>query len=68
VARAEMRDGKSLAARKYARRDLLDGNLAKFGKCFAKLLEHQFSSFAKKNKDNKCNWQTIGDALILLLD
>jgi hypothetical protein len=24
--------------------------LAKFGKCFAKLLEHQFSSFAKKTR------------------
>jgi hypothetical protein len=50
AARAETRDGKSLAARKYARTDLLDGNLAKFGKCFAKLLEHQFSSFAKKTR------------------
>jgi hypothetical protein len=50
AAQAETRDGKSLAARKYARRDRLDGNLAKFGKCFAKLLEHQFSSFAKKTR------------------
>jgi hypothetical protein len=37
-------------ARKYARALSVFANLAKFGKGFAKLLEHQFFSFAKKTK------------------
>jgi len=51
-----------LAARKYARAVLLDAKLPKDAKSFAKLLEGQFSSFAKKKKDSKWIWQTLGDA------
>ena len=39
-----------LAARKYARAVLLDAKLPKDAKSFAKLLEGQFSSFAKKKR------------------
>ena len=39
-----------LAARKYARAVLLDAKLPKDAKSFAKLLEGQFSSFAKKKE------------------
>jgi len=41
-----------LAARKYARAVLLDAKLPKDAKSFAKLLEGQFSSFAKKRTAN----------------
>jgi hypothetical protein len=36
--------------------------LGKFAKPYAKPLEFVFSSFAKKNKDSKWFWQTLGDA------
>jgi hypothetical protein len=39
-----------LSARKYVRESPPDGNSAKFGKCFSKLLEHHFSSFAEKTR------------------
>ena len=42
------RDGKSPTARKYAREPPVDGKLGKFAKPYAKLLEFDFSSFAKK--------------------
>jgi len=42
------RDGKSPTARKYARERPVDGKLGKFAKPYAKLLEFDFSSFAKK--------------------
>jgi len=37
--------------------------LGKMGREDAKLLERVFSYFAKKNKDGKAGWQTVGDAL-----
>jgi hypothetical protein len=36
------------------------------GKEDAKLLEMVFSHFAKKIKDGKAGWQTVGDALRML--
>ena len=44
----DSRDGKSPATRKYARERPVDGKLEKFAKPYAKLLEFDFSSFAKK--------------------
>ena len=62
AAEAETVMASDLAARKYARAVLLDAKLPKDAKSFAKLLEGQFSSFAKKKKDSKWIWQTLGDA------
>ena len=63
AARASSRDGKSRSARKFARGAPLDSNSSKFGKSFSKPLENQICSFYQINKDSKCKWQTIGDAL-----
>ena len=50
AAEAEIAMASDLAARKYARAVLLDAKLPKDAKSFAKLLEGQFSSFAKKKE------------------
>jgi hypothetical protein len=49
---------------KYARVGPSDANSPNYAKSLAKLLDHVFSCFAKTNKDSKCFYQTIGDALI----
>ena len=51
-AEAEIAMARDLAACKYARAVLLDAKLPKDAKSFAKLLEGQFSSFAKKRTAN----------------
>jgi hypothetical protein len=48
---------------KYARVQPNNANSPNYAKWFAKLLDHVFSCFAKTNKDSKCFYQTIGDAL-----
>jgi hypothetical protein len=56
------KDAHRPAARIYARAATVFTNLLKMSTHFTKLLELFFSSFAKKIKNSKSLWQTVGVA------